>query len=387
MKLEYFNCPKPEALDANVLPEAEFLTYLPDFASMQALATKYHTLRNILVIGHGGSITSLIAFTEALKEKLTKKVYILNTVDPDYIYELKQKLNPNDTLVIAISKSGETTTQMEALMQFTGYPLLFVTSRTGPLAAIAQKFQATVVEHPAIGGRYTAFTEVALLPAVIAGMNAELLFKGGREMHDQYKVDNQAWQAASILWQLEQQMYVDVFVPIYSHNLFPASNLIVQLCQESFGKNGKGQTYFAHEAPESQHHTNQRFFGGRKNIAGFTIGVDKFLHPTATRIPQEIASATFKNNEIAALDSIPLEQSMTFERQGVVEDARLKYIPLLELILDNFSEQELGRFIAFWQLFAVYSSILRNVDPFDQPQVEASKKISFDKRLQFKGLL
>jgi glucose-6-phosphate isomerase len=43
--------------------------------------------------------------------------------------------------------------------------------------------------------------------------------------------------------------------------------------------------------------------------------------------------------------------------------------------------------MAFWQLYAVYSSLLRNVDPFDQPQVEGSKKISFDKRLQYKGLL
>ncbi len=388
MKLEYFNCPKPESLDPNILPAAaEFLTYQPDFAAMEQIVAKYHTVRNVLVIGHGGSITSFIAITEALKEKVTKKVYILNTVDPDYIYELKQKLNPNDTLVIAISKSGETTTQVEALMQFTDYPLLFITGQSSPLAAIGLKLGAVIVEHPPIGGRYTAFTEVALLPAAICDLNVEQIFQSGREFHQQYQSDNQAWQAASILWQLEQQMYVDVFVPIYSHNLFPASNLIVQLCHESFGKDGKGQTYFAHEAPESQHHTNQRFFGGRKNVAGFVISSDSPLHPTNNSVSSQLAEVRYKNQDLIVLNKIPLEQSLAFEMRGVIEDAKLKDIPLLHLSIEKFDEQELGRFLAFWQMFAVYSSVLRNVDPFDQPQVEASKKISFDKRLQFKGLL
>ena len=78
---------------------------------------------------------------------------------------------------------------------------------------------------------------------------------------------------------------------------------------------------------------------------------------------------------------------MAFEMQGVIEDAQSKNIPLIHQSLTQFSEQGLGRFIAFWQMYAVYASTLRGVDPFDQPQVESSKKISFDKRLHLKGLL
>jgi glucose-6-phosphate isomerase len=47
---------------------------------------------------------------------------------------------------------------------------------------------------------------------------------------------------------------------------------------------------------------------------------------------------------------------------------------------------EVGNFVAFWQLYAIYSALLRGVNAFDQPSVEASKLISFNKRLQFKGL-
>src|SRR5688500_11820574 len=107
MQYEYFNCPNSEQLDATKMTApAEFLTYVPDFAAIKQIAGKFQPIRNILLIGHGGSITSFVAMYEALKEKATKRAYILNTVDPDYIHELKQKLSKNETLVIAISKSG-----------------------------------------------------------------------------------------------------------------------------------------------------------------------------------------------------------------------------------------------------------------------------------------
>jgi glucose-6-phosphate isomerase len=161
----------------------------------------------------------------------------------------------------------------------------------------------------------------------------------------------------------------------------------VQLCHESFGKDGKGQTYFAHEAPESQHHTNQRFFGGRKNIAGFFTGSDSFLHPTVNSYPSSVHSVQLKGHALFDINKIPLEKSLEFELNGTMEDARISAIPFAHLSIAGFNPLEIGGLTAFWQLFAVYSSVLRNVDPFDQPQVENSKVISFNKRLQYKGLL
>jgi glucose-6-phosphate isomerase len=388
MQLEYFNCPAPQALHPDTLPEpAKFLSYIPDFEKIGEVATKYKQYKNLLIIGHGGSITSFHGIYTALHEKATKKAYILSTLDPDYIFELKQELNPEDTLVIAISKSGETTTQVEALMHFTGYPLLVIAGADTPLAHIGQKLQAEIVEHPPIGGRYVGFTEVALLPLALCGIDVEVLYKAGRAFHARYQSDNEAWKAASVFWQLEQNGCVDVFMPVYSHNLFGLTHLIVQLCHESFGKQDLGQTYFAHEAPESQHHTNQRFFGGRKNIAGIVLSIDHFKHNEATVVPTQLHSIVFKIQALVTLNKIPLQKGMLFEMQGVIEDAKMKNIPLAHLSITNFDETELGSLMAFWQMYAVYSSVLRQVDPFDQPEVEASKRISFDKRLQYKGVL
>lgn len=388
MKLEFYNCPQPAEITSVKLPETpEFVKYRPDFSLIKKLADEYQKYQNILIIGHGGSITSFYGFYNALKYQAKKSCYFLSTVDPDYIYELKKELKPENTLVIAVSKSGETTTQIEMMMPFVDFPLLIITGKSSPLRAIGEKLNAKIITHPVIGGRYTGLTEVALVPAAIAGIDAEGLLAGALKFYDLYEKENLAWKAASVFFRLEQNGFVDVFMPFYAHNLFPMGNVIVQLCHESFGKAGVGQTYFAHEAPESQHHTNQRFFGGRKNIAGFFTSSLSFLHPTINNFPTALHSVQLKGHALFDINKIPLETDLEFELQGTMEDARISGIPLAHLAVSGFSAPEIGSLLAFWQLYAVYSSVLRGVDPFDQPQVEASKNISFNKRLAYKGLL
>lgn len=384
MKIEFYNCPLSQNIETVKLPESvEFLSYTPDFVHIKEVAGKYAQYKNILVVGHGGSITSFNGIYTALEAKATKQAYFLSTVDPDDIAWLKTQLAPENTLVIAISKSGQTVTQIEALSQFWDFPLLFITGQDSPLAEIGAK-RGDVIPHPKIGGRYTGFTEIALVPAALCGFDVEAIFKAGRAMHEKFVQDNEAWQAASVFWQLEQSGFVDVFLPFYSHGLFGISNLIVQLCHESFGKDSKGQTYFAHESPESQHHTNQRFLGGRKNIAGIFVSVDQFQNNSVVQIPEEFKNIKFKENTLEDLNNIPLGNSMQYEMEATLQDATDLKIPTAHMSLTELNETEIGNFIAFWQLFAVYSSVLRDVNPFDQPAVENSKIFSFKKRLEFK---
>ena len=388
MKLEFYNCPKWDELNPAVLPrEAAFLSYRPDFKMLEDFAKTYSQYQNILIIGHGGSITSFYGFYNALKYQAKKRAYFLSTVDPDYIAELKSELKPENTLVVAISKSGENITQIEMMSQFLDFPLIILTGKASPLRAIGEKLNAKIISHPPIGGRYTGLTEVGLLPAALVGLDVKALFEGAEKFYQLYEKNNLAWQAASVFYQLEEKGFVDVFMPFYAHNLFPLSALIVQLCHESFGKAGKGQTYFAHEAPESQHHTNQRFFGGRKNICAFFLSADNFNHDLVTTYPHQIHRVQLKDHILFDINKIPLKESIHAELKGTLDDARINAIPAAHLSVAGFSPEQIGALTAFWQLYAVYASVLRGVDPFDQPQVENSKGISFNKRLQYKGLL
>ncbi len=386
MKITYFNCPSPKTFGDVSLPiDIEFLSYQPDFSAMEQVAAKYEQYKNILIVGHGGSITSFNGLYTALEHKATKLAYFLSTTDPDDIAWLKKQLSPDNTLVVAISKSGETVTQLEALSQFLDFPLLVIAGENSPLAEIANKLDAELVVHPTIGGRYTGFTEVALLPAVLCGFDAKAIFEAGRAWHNKFNEDNEAWQAASVLAQLEDQGVVDVFLPFYSHGLIGMGNLIVQLCHESFGKSGRGQTYFVHESPESQHHTNQRFLGGRQNIAGVIVSTEKFLHNGTVSFPENLENITLKQESLGALQGLELAKSMQYEMEGTLEDATGIGLPVIHMALAEKTESELGQFLAFWQMYAVYASILRGVNPFDQPAVENSKQISFHKRLAAKN--
>lgn len=384
MKINFYNTPEPAAFDAEpIIDKPNFIDYRPDFVLMEKLAKQFEDKEHLIVVGHGGSITSSAGMYYALRSSSRKTMHFVSTVDPDYITHIKEIAPADNSLVIAISKSGETVTQIEALMQFGDYPLLIVTGVAGPLSEIAARLKATQVIHPPIGGRYSGFSEVGLLPIALAGLDVKEIYNAGQKQLQQFDSDNQAYRAASVLYQLEQQGIADVFLPIYSEELFPFSNLLIQLCHESFGKEGKGQTYFAHQAPESQHHTNQRFFGGQKNIAGWFISDLRSDHRLVTKIPESLSNIPLKTSTLQILDQIPLQSAMQFEREATMEDARLKNIPLIDMMLETIEPADVGEFMAFWQLYAIYGSLLRGVNPFDQPQVEASKYISFTKRQQY----
>ncbi|MBL8029984.1 MAG: hypothetical protein JNN11_01925 [Candidatus Doudnabacteria bacterium] len=389
MNLNFYNTPEPEKFTTTFLPKVRpgFLEHRPDFELLKKVATDYERFENILVVAHGGSINPLLGLYNALKYQASKNIYFLNTVDPDYITELKKKLDKNNTLVLSISKSGENTTQLEETFSFEGYSVVVVTGKNSPLRAIAEKMHWPVIDHPPIGGRYTGLTEVNLIATSIAGLDVKSLYEGGQEVYLQYEKENLAWKAASVFYQLEKKGFVDVLMFFYSHYLFYSSFGIVQLCHESFGKDGKGQSFFAHEGPEVQHHTTQRYYGGPKNIAGFFITIDKFLNESSIDYPASAHSVQIKGHHLFDINKIPLTTALNAEAEANIEDSRIRGIPAASMQLSNFSAKEIGRFTAFWQLFAVYSSLLRQVDPFDQPEVENSKKISFTKRLQFKGLL
>ena len=171
MKLEFYNSPQPAEIASVKSPEVPgFVKYVPDFELMKKIASQYEQYPNLLIVAHGGSLTSFYGFYNALIEHAKKKVYFLSTVDPDYIFELKNKLRPEDTLVVTISKSGENMTHIEMTSQFLNYPMLVVTGKGSPLREMAVKLNLTIIDHPPIGGRYTAFTEVGLLPAALAGL-------------------------------------------------------------------------------------------------------------------------------------------------------------------------------------------------------------------------
>lgn len=384
IKIKYYNCPEFNPKDVAITKAPSFVDYKPNFALIKHLSEKYASFEKLVIIGHGGSVSTFFGIYNLWQTKSTKKVYFLSTVDPEYIIQVKNETNPKDTLVISISKSGETVTQLEIFLQFLEYQSILITDQNSPLAQIGKEYKSEIVPHPEIGGRYTGFTEVALLPSALCGFSIEKIFEGASLLYKNFSEPNEALTLSKVLFELENSGYVDIYLPIYHHGLFNFGYLITQLCHESFGKSGLGQSYLCYESPEAQHHTNQRFFGGRKNIAGLFLSAG-YSNDLATNVTDSLSNISLKDGSLKDINDLNLSTLMQIEKQAVIEHAVSAKIPVVDMHLESTSEELIGNFIAFFQLFAVYSSILRNVDPYNQPEVELSKKISWEKRKNYKN--
>ncbi len=349
---------------------------------------KFKKFKNIILIGNGGSRTSAWAFFHSLFEYRNKTNFkFLASVEPELINELKKQYKKEDTLILIISKSGANINSLEPLLSFLDYQVLVITGeKDNPLRQIAQKKRWDIIVHPEVGGRYSGMTSCGLVPAYLMGLDIEKIYKGARKGYQFYnnKVEIEKNNALKLAWyfcKLEKKGYAEIFSSLYSTSLFAFLPLIIQLVHESSGKDGKGQIIFGDYAPESQHHTNQRFFGGTKNVAGLLVGVENSEDDFKIEIPLELEDIKFDGVALKKLAGLSALKSMHFDRQGVLENCINKKIPVVEVLISEISQENMGEWMVFWQYFAVYSSMLRRVDPFNQPAVEESKLISFNLRV------
>ncbi|MBU2561412.1 MAG: hypothetical protein KKD17_03875 [Nanoarchaeota archaeon] len=362
-----------------------FDKYHEDVVALKKVMDRYRRYDNLIVVGNGGSNTSFKAFHQALVPLDSKKrSFILTTMEPDLLNGLKKAFPRRKTLVMPISKSGTTIGLIEAMLAFQGYRMLPVTDPgAGALSVIAKKEGFDMIPHPPVGGRFSGLTSSAFAPAMFFGMDVEAIDRGAREMYRQcnptvHIEKNPALQLAAALFMLEKKGIDEIFCPIYSSKLSGFSNLIVQLFHESVCKKGRGQTIYCAEAPESQHHTNQRFFGGKRNVAGLFLTVEtQEDNSSKVVVPESIRDIKVRDGVLKDISSVPYAKALEYEFRGTFQDAVNNKIPVIHVSLDKVTAFTVGEFIGFWHYVAVYSAWLRDVDAFDQPQVESSKELSF----------
>ncbi|MDA0999651.1 MAG: hypothetical protein O2807_03915, partial [bacterium] len=263
-------------------PAPAFARERPDLAGIEKKLPLAEERDHIVVIGNGGSIRNVWALYRALAEGgAPRQLHLLDGTDPSGLFgELLPgagRFHPANTLLVPVSKSGNTenVVQETRLLLERGYPALAVLSPgESKLAALIHEKGLETFPHPeAVGGRYTAGQNNALLPLAAGDASlARAVDAAFSEVHPLLSPDvpsgkNMAKALALALWRAELAGYTELFLPIYAKALSGLGELIVQLIHESYCKEGQGQTVLFTEAPESQHHTNQRYFGGRPNMA------------------------------------------------------------------------------------------------------------------------
>ena len=239
----------------------ETLWYVKEFASQ--MKGKFE---NILVLGIGGSALGGIAVTEALlkpywnllsneQRNNMPRIFFLDNIDPDSITGLLEVLDLKKTLVNVITKSGSTAETMSQFMivkdrlekelgaDYRNNIVATTDKKTGILRQISeQEGYKTFVVPDDVGGRFSVFSAVGLLPFALVGLDIDEMINGIKDMDLALKNtdihENIAAQNALIhyLMDTEKGKNLSVMMP-YSSRLKYVSDWYVQLWAESLGKN------------------------------------------------------------------------------------------------------------------------------------------------------
>ena len=382
----------------------DFARFETDFTEIKRIAKIYQHYQNLIVVGNGGAINSFRGFSSCLQnsrgQKGTaagKKVYILNTIEPDLIQELKESCQRENSLVLIVSKSGANPVPLEIMFMFWEYPKLVVcTEGLGALYQIVKREKIDYLKYPShkefphLDDRHTGISASGLVPAALLGIDVEMIYAGAKEMHGKCAPmipvkENPALQLATAFYLLERKGYEQIFCPVYSTKLSGFLPLMIQFLHATVCKEGKGQSIFGDLAAESQHHTNQRLFGGKKNILAFFITAGQEDQRTEVKVPLNLTDIPLRGGILKDLAGIPCSKLLEFEFQGTVNDAVEKGIPVVQLHLEKITPFSVGQFLGLFQYLAIYSAYLRGVDPYGQPQVERSKEISFELIKKYSG--
>lgn len=322
---------------------------LADIGRLQAFsATVQHgAFTDLVLLGMGGSSLGAEVFGDIFAVRTGRpRFHLLDSTDPEQIQALAQSIDLRRTLFIVSSKSGDTLEPNLFLDYFfdavgpdkAGAHFVAVTDPASPLETRAKElgFSHIFYGRPAIGGRYSVLSKFGLVPSAALGIDIERVLESARSMQrscgsDVPPAENPGIQLGIALGVAATRFGRDKVTIFASPGLADFGAWLEQLLAESTGKQGRGLIPLAGEplaAPE--HYGDDRFFA--------------YLELDGQSDPRQ-------QDAIAALE------------QAGHPVARI-HVPDI---------WHLGQEFFRWEFATAVAGAIIGINPFDQPDVEASK--------------
>lgn len=384
------------------------------------IARKY---KNVLFLGIGGSYLGLKAAQDALcapyyndfseNRKSRPRVYFEgNNLDPDTISVLLKSLNPKETFIVVISKSGETTETKVAFNIVEAWLKKGVGKNYGrQVVAITDPVSGTLRNKvtreqekdvlafrnlpllKGVGGRYSELN-MGLLHLAVTGVKIKELLAGAQEMYKRCSVGAFNQNPAYMYAMLQHILYkknksIAILMP-FSESLRSSAQWYVQLLAESLGKKysrkietdaqglekwtndiekivNTGRTPIATCGTNDLHSVHQNNVEGQNNKTITFIRVEKFSRDIKIPAGDELLSGR-KYSELLSLAQEATEWSLMRESR-----------PNCAIILPEVTPFYWGALLFFFEMATAFEGELLNVDAFNQPGVESYKNYMYYK--------
>ena len=355
--------------------------------ALEQLAEKIRKKAEVFVIiGVGGSNNGARAAIEAFAEgKGPKIIYAGNSLAPHAINKVLSEIKGKSVFIDCIAKNFETLepgVTFRILRQYlekeygeeAGKRIITTGTPGSSLEQFSRENGYTFLEFPKdVGGRYSVLTNVGLLPMAVAGIDIRSLVKGAEKMEGELRKEppqrNIAYQYACMRQCCQRQGYRIEMLSSFEPQLRWFYKWWIQLFAESEGKEEKGIFPASSEFSEELHSMGQYIQEGSK------ILFETFIKTGPTEAAVQVEQNE-KRDGFAYLEGKNFAQINEAAYKATLT-AHSRRIPCMELQVEGMNEESMGELFYFFEFACYLSARIQNVNPFDQPGVEAYKKEMF----------
>lgn len=345
-----------------------------EFAQIKKVAEDIRNSCDIfVVIGIGGSYMGSKAVIEALSPIYNRSkpeiIFLGKNINPNEYVEVLDYIKDKEIAVNVISKSGTT---LEPSIAFdlvldlmkkkyddeTLKKRLIITTdaETGTLRKMVNEngYQSFVVPT-IVGGRYSVFTPVGLLPIAVAGIDLEKLLLGVKNAMQKHLINAMHYAVCrDILY--NKGKYIESFT-VYDEKLNYIAEWLKQLLAESHGKEGKGILPISNINTRDLHSMGQYLQEGKNVIFETVIGVKNNMSIYIDKY----------NKDLNKINNIALEKVCEAHNNGPT--------PSSIIWMEQLDAETLGELMQFFMLATIAGGYLLEINPFDQPGVQEYKKL------------
>lgn len=341
----------------------------------------------LVVLGIGGSSLGAKAIVQAFDCK--DKISFFENLDSFSFHKELSKLSDLEKIHwVAISKSGgtlETLTQLQYVHEFYENKKLdlkkqitvITEKKSNPLFDWATQNKITVLEVPLdVGGRFSVLSPVGIFPAAFAGIEVDGLIDGAKEV---LKCRSSLVEFCSqMIHSFKKEEWITVLW-IYSESLKTFGLWYQQLWAESLAKK---KTVDGKQAPRvsspvmmlgsnDQHSMLQQVMDGARDKFVMFLRSDR-----EENSGHKLSKVIFKNYEFLKREGM----GSLFKAQAVGTQQALhkEGVESLTLHLTKFDETEMGSLFLYFELAVAMIGKYHNINTYDQPGVELSKKLTLD---------
>lgn len=367
------------------------------------------TSDNFVLLGIGGSALGPIALQSGLRHPFHNlvdsaarggrpRMFFADNVDPDHFTAMLDMLDMKMTVFDVVTKSGGTAETMAGFMAarqrvtdslgksaLKDHFIAVTDPAKGGLRKIVndEGYRALDVP-PGVGGRFSVFTPVGLLPAAVSGIDIDELLAGAAFMDRLTSLsglwENPAYMASALQYiaDTKKGKRVCVMMP-YSNALKDVADWFRQLWAESLGKRldlegnevNTGQTPVNALGATDQHSQVQLYMEGPNDKTFTFIRVGRFREQVA--IPRsygDMEGIGYLGGKTMA-ELINAEQSAT--EAALVKAGR----PCCRITVPEVNAFTMGQLLYMFEVMTAFSGGLYGIDPFDQPGVEEGKLLTY----------